>query len=183
MEDLPPEMLESHLNQQDLDLINKPINVPEGIPEPKEKSERDGMGETAVRAVNDVNDMLVSMACIDVAKFAKLDSFDITFDDGRKEKYYRVSPPTYELDEIEDLRTEVEGRLDLTTGKPLTMRDQRLKAQALEQVAVKYYLRNAKTDKPMSDFDRKHVQPGTLIKSIADSCILRSLHHIVSGKN
>jgi len=118
----------------------------------------------------------------DMAYYAGKTSFEFEFDDGRVERYDRVSPIDYQWNELEDLRAEVEGREAMDDGHKLSRREHRLKEHLLEDLKAKYYLINAKSRQPMTADIKAHVMDSDRLACILDAMIICSLHKTVTGK-
>jgi len=173
--ELAPEDRETYLKQ--LDLVDGDIEQPEFTP--KSKSEQE---QTKNEEVLNFMSIISKQAGEDLAYYAQFEKFEFEMDDGTVNKYYRVSPTQYEWDELEDLRAEVEGNEALDDGHKLTQRERRLKTKLLEQLKAKYYLRDVKTHKPMSEEIHAHIKNSSRIGAILDACVVVGLHKAVQGK-
>jgi hypothetical protein len=170
--DLAPEDRETYLKQLGLkpELVDGPIEQPEHTPKKQNKEPKNFMSSISEQAGKDL------------VYYAQFEKYDFEMDDGTVKKYYRVSPTQYEWDELEDLRAEVEGGEAMDDGHKLNKREHRLKTKLLEQLKAKYYLRNAKTNKPMSNEEHAHIKNSSKVGSILDSSVIVGLHKAVQGK-
>ncbi len=160
---LKPELITGTIAQEE-------FTPPVSVPKPNEKEAKNFMLA------------LTEQAGQDLVYYAGQERFDFEMDDGTIKKFYRVSPTQYEWDELEDLRAEVEGGEAMDDGHKLTQREKRLKTKLLEQLKAKYYLRDAKTHKPMSAEVHAHIKNSSRIGAILDACVVVGLHKAVQGK-
>jgi hypothetical protein len=185
-DELPPEDRELYEKQLGLkpELVDGQIAQPEFEP-PKVLAKENKEPKNFMSSLSE-------QAGKDIAYYAGQEKFEFEMDDGTIKKYNRVSPVQYEWDEIEDLRAEVEGGESLTemetdaegkqVPRKLTKREIRLKTRLLEPLKAKYYLREVKTNKPMSAEEHAHIKNSSRVGSILSSCVVVSLHQAVQGK-
>ena len=102
--------------------------------------------------------------------------------DGTVIRYRRVSIPEMELDELEQLRIQVESYEDMD-GKPLSQRQQYHMKNLWRNKQAEYYLLNTKTKKMMTPSERLNAKHAFEIASILTSCQFRSKLEAPEGKN
>ena len=115
-------------------------------------------------------------------KWAEKDTYDIEMRDGTVIRYRRVSIPEMELDELEQLRIQVESYEDMD-GKPLSQRQQYHMKNLWRNKQAEYYLLNTKTKKMMTPSERLNAKHAFEIASILTSCQFRSKLEAPEGKN
>jgi hypothetical protein len=115
-------------------------------------------------------------------KWAEQDTYDIEMRDGSTVTYKRVSIPEMELDELEQLRLQVESYEDMD-GKPLSQRQQYHMKNLWRNKQAEYYLFNTKTKKMMTPSERLNVKHAFEIAGILTSCQFRSRLEAPEGKN
>jgi len=172
-EDLPEEeKWQVRKRLPDSNLVNGPIPQEDLLP-PKEFDESDPSG---------VASYLRNEGLKNYRFFAQYDNYNIEMKDGTFQKYTRRSISDDEFEEIEDLRAEVEGGMELDSGKALNRVEIRQREKRMEAKKAEYYLINSKTKKPMSPTEKRNVRHAYVINGILNACILRTKSDAVEGK-
>lgn len=177
---LPPEEREVYLMQlgrtpkkltpEDLAIIDAPI-ISSSSNEEKEQ-------ETEQSAANIIRNQAIESWGI----WAQRDTYHIEMRDGTTGIYKRVSIPEMELDELEQLRIQVESYEDMD-GKPLSQRQQYHMKNLWRNKQAEYYLFNTKTKKMMTPSERLNCKHAFEIAGILTSCQFRSKLEAPEGKN
>lgn len=172
---LPPEDREVFLKQlgrkpkpltpEDLAIIDAPIQQQE------KKKENDS-------AANRIRNQAIESW----GKYAEQDTYNIDMRDGSSTIYRRISIPEMELDELEQLRIQVESYEDMD-GKPLSQRQQYHMKNLWRNKQAEYYLFNTKTKKMMTPSERLNAKHAFEIAAILTSCQFRSKLEAPEGKN
>jgi hypothetical protein len=169
---LPPEDREVYLKQLGRkDWTEDEISLTEGTIKQADKNEEKSV-------VNRIRNQAVELW----SKFAEKDTHDITMRDGSTVTYKRVSIPEMELDELEQLRLQVESYEDMD-GKPLSQRQQYHMKNLWRNKQAEYYLFNTKTKKMMTPSERLNCKHAFEIAGILTSCQFRSKLEAPEGKN
>lgn len=170
---LPPEDRETFLKQlgrkpkpltpEDLAIIDAPI---------QQQNKEDESAANRIR----------NQAIESWGKWAEQDTYNIEMRDGTTVKYKRVSIPEMELDELEQLRIQVESYEDMD-GKPLSQRQQYHMKNLWRNKQAEYYLFNTKSKKMMTPSERLNAKHAFEIAGILTSCQFRSKLEAPEGKN
>ena len=112
--------------------------------------------------------------------WAQFDNYEIEMRDGSTAKFHRVEIPEMEFDELEDIRTQIECRMDMKE-KPLNAVQIRNLEKLFLRKLGQYYLVNSKTGKPMTEKERLQAKDHHQIAGILKSNLLRSNNDASTG--
>jgi ASC-1-like (ASCH) protein len=147
--------------------------------------------QTALEAVQEMNSEFRDKQFLQLTEYVKLDSFNITFEDspiveGKRigKRFYRVGLNQDLTEQIKDLQNQLETKVYLEgehQREEISNREMRLFRKKLIKIGLNY-LKDSQTHKTMTEVEAKKVLPGTLLSSIIDACIYRTVHDIVDPK-
>jgi hypothetical protein len=146
--------------------------------------------DRAIKAVQDLQSDWSSLQVIQLTKLARLDKFDLLFDDEKVKRFNRVGMNVEKDEKIKDLQNEYENKLYLegkNEGTEISKRELRLIRKLIIKLGLNY-LEDNETRKKITKEEANHVicemNTGDRCKfnQIIDSCIYRTVHEIADPK-
>lgn len=186
-EEVPTQMTELEMAALNGELEETRVSESIEIPETLEiKNKVTTLQKKGLDALNELLSEHTQKQFDQLAEYAKLDKWNITFDDGATRTFKRVGINQEQTEQVKDLQNRLETIMSIegNSGGETELAQAKREKRKLEKDQLDFaliYLRDTITNKPITKEQIKHVTQGVL-PSIVGACVLRTVHDIVDPK-